>query len=194
MWTVFDNMPDLITEIKKKDKNAIDLLYKQYGKKLYGYAVSKWSMDEDESWELVYKTLYKVISVIDKYNFESEDKFAGFIFKIFINYLRNYYRDNKNKHPETVELNETFSNNFEGKDEKNNSETKQSPLMQCLQKVLQSMEDWQRILLLMRAQDYSYEAIADYVNKPGDQLKVYYMRLKKIVTEKTNECVDNRLQ
>lgn len=193
MWTVFDNMPDLITEIKKKDKNAIDLLYKQYGKKLYGYAVSKWSMDEDESWELVYKTLYKIISVIDKYNFESEDKFAGFIFKIFINYLRNYYRDNKNKHPETVELNETFSNNFEGKDEKNNSETKQSPLMQCLQKVLQSMEDWQRILLLMRAQDYSYEAIADYVNKPGDQLKVYYMRLKKIVTEKTNECVDNRL-
>lgn len=186
-------MPDLITEIKKKDKNAIDLLYKQYGKKLYGYAVSKWSMDEDESWELVYKTLYKVISVIDKYNFESEDKFAGFIFKIFINYLRNHYRDNKNKHPETVELNETFSNNFEGKDEKNNSETRQSPLMQCLQKVLQSMEDWQRILLLMRAQDYSYEAIADYVNKPGDQLKVYYMRLKKIVTEKTNECVDNRL-
>ncbi len=184
-------MSELIAKIKKKDKNAIDLLYKQYGRKLYGYAVSKWNLGEDESWEIVYKTLYKVINVIDNYTFESEDKLAGFVFKIFINYLRNHYRDNKNKFPETIELDEA-SNQLTGKEEKE-EDTKKSPLMECLQKVLQSMEDWQRILLLMRAQDYSYEAIADYVNKPGDQLKVYYMRLKKIVTEKTNECVDNRL-
>lgn len=184
-------MPDIISEIKKKNTDSISLLYNCFGKKLYGYSVAKWNLNEDEAWELVYKTLYKVMSVIDSYTFENEDKFAGFVFKIFINYLRNHYRDNKNKHQETVELNEAHTNQLTGKDEKEDT-IKHSPLMECMQKVLHSLDDWQRILLLMRAQDYSYESIAAYVNKPGDQLKVYYMRLKKIVTEKTNECVDNR--
>jgi RNA polymerase sigma factor (sigma-70 family) len=183
-------MSDIISEIKKKNSDSVSLLYNRYGKKLYGYAVAKWKLSEDETWDVIYKTLYKVISVADTYAFESEDKFAGFVFKIFINYLRNHYRDSKNKHPETVELNEAYNNQLTGKDEKDDP-TKSSPLMNCLQKVLQSLEDWQRILLLMRAQDYPYESIAAYVNKPGDQLKVYYMRLKKIVTDKTNECVDN---
>lgn len=185
-------MPDILSEIKNKNSDSITLLYNHYGKKLYGYGVTKWNLSEDEAWELIYKTLYKVIKVADAYTFENEDKFAGFVFKIFINYLRNHYRDNKDKHPETIELNESYSNQFTGKDEKEDSPAKVSPQMDCLQKVLQSLEDWQRILLLMRAQDYAYEAIATYVNKPGDQLKVYYMRLKKIVTQKTNECVENR--
>lgn len=184
-------MIEIITIIKKKDKKAIDLLYRKYGQKLYGYAITKWNVSEDEAWELVYKTLYKVMSVIDSYTFESEEKFSGFIFKIFINYLRNYYRDNKNKQIETVELNDSIAYKQTGKQEKENP-VKQNPLMDCMQRVLQSLEDWQRILLLMRAQDYSYESIAAYVGKPGEQLKVYYMRLKKVVTEKTNECVEKK--
>jgi len=46
----------------------------------------------------------------------------------------------------------------------------------------------------MRAQDYSYEDIAKYVSRPANQLKVYHMRFKKIVTEKTNECVNKSAQ
>jgi len=185
-------MTDILIQLKKKDKkNAIALLYEQYGKKLYGYSVSKWNISEDDTWEIVYKTLYKVMDVIDKYTFENEDKFAGFVFKIFVNYLRNYYRDTKNKQIETIELNENYNTIASDKNEKEDEASKLSPLMECLQKVLQTMEDWQRIVLLMRAQDYSYESIAQYVNKPGGQLKVYHMRLKKIVAEKTNECVDN---
>jgi predicted metalloprotease with PDZ domain len=55
------------------------------------------------------------------------------------------------------------------------------------------LEDWQRIILLMRAQEYSYEDIANYVDKPVEQLKVYHMRLKKTVAEKTNDCINKQL-
>jgi DNA-directed RNA polymerase specialized sigma24 family protein len=97
-------MTDLVKEIRKKDKKAITALYNQYGKKLYGYAVSKWNVNEDDAWELVYKTLYKIIEVIDKYTFENESKFNGFIYQIFINNLRNNYNEKKNKYVETIVL------------------------------------------------------------------------------------------
>jgi RNA polymerase sigma factor (sigma-70 family) len=187
-------MFDIALKIKEKDTDAIALLYNRYGKKLYGYSISKWKISEDDSWELVYKTLYKVIKVIDNYTFENENKFVSFLFQIFINYLRNHYRDNKDKQFETVELLESHEKLASNKNEEQENKTKLSPLMTCLQKVLQTMEDWQRIILLMRAQDYSYEDVAKYVNRPANQLKVYHMRLKKIVTEKTNECVNKSTQ
>jgi DNA-directed RNA polymerase specialized sigma24 family protein len=99
-------MIDLVKEIQKKDKNAVTVLYNNYGKKLYGYAISKWNIDEDDAWELVYKTLYKIIEVADKYTFETESKFNGFIYQVFINNLRNKYNEQKNKYVETIALEE----------------------------------------------------------------------------------------
>lgn len=183
-------MVEIVSKIKKKDNDAMALLYNRYGKKLYGYAIVKWKVSEDEAWELVYKTFYKVIEVIDAYKFENEEKFVGFLFKIYLNYLRNYYRHTKNKKLEIVELTESHELFIADKNEKKSEGIKRSPLLECLQKVLQHMEDWQRIILLMRAQDYAYEEIAKYVNKPVEQLKVYHMRLKKSATDKTNECIN----
>jgi RNA polymerase sigma factor (sigma-70 family) len=185
-------MFDIASKIKEKDTDAIALLYNRYGKKLFGYARIKWKLNEDDSWEIVYKTLFKVIKVIDNYQFEDENKFVGFLFKIFINYLRNHYRDTKDKQLDIVELTEIHDKQKEDKQEQVPELVKLSPLMECLQKVLQLMEDWQRTILLMRAQDYTYETISKYVSRPEEQLKVYHMRLKKSVTEKTNECINKR--
>jgi DNA-directed RNA polymerase specialized sigma24 family protein len=132
------------------------------------------------------------MNVADRYTFQDEGKFIAFLFKIFINYLRNHYRDTKAKGIATTELlekHEKLSSDRKETEEENESS---SPLMRCLQKVLALLEDWQRILLLMRAQDHAYEDISKYVARPGDQLKVYHMRLKKVVTEKTNDCVNNK--
>lgn len=174
------------------EKNIKDVkyLYERFGKKLYGYGVSKWSLDEDDAWELVYKTLYRVKEVVGRYTFESEEKFSGFIFKIFINYLRNHYRDNKNKQLDTTELKDDHGRVSV---DMNDNEKPESIYMSCLKKALQQLIDWQRILLLMRAQDFSYEQIAAYVDKPTDQLKVYHMRIKKQVTQSTNDCVNNKV-
>jgi RNA polymerase sigma factor (sigma-70 family) len=185
-------MIELLKEIRKKDKNAVTLLYNRYGQKLYGYAVKKWNLDEDEAWELVYKTLYKIMEVADRYKFEDEKKFAGFIFMSFVNNLRNYYNEKKKKQEETVELPAKIENYAAVSQPEEETQAPESEHMQQLQKVMAGLEDWQRILLLMRAQDFSYEEIAKYVHKPAGQLKVYYLRLKKHVTTKINERITNK--
>ncbi|MBC7862159.1 MAG: sigma-70 family RNA polymerase sigma factor [Bacteroidia bacterium] len=183
-------MIDLLKEIRKKDKNAVTVLYNRYGKKLYGYAVYKWNLDEDEAWDLIYQTLYKIIETIDRYKFEDENKFAGFIFTAFVNNLRNLYQKKKKQNTETVELNEKHGS-FLTEDESENEIVIDSEQMKYLKAELEQLEEWKKILMLMRAQDYSYEEISKYVNKPAGQLKVYYMRIKKNLTEKINERIKN---
>lgn len=80
---------------KSNKKWLLEELYQTYGRKLYGYATTSWKLDKDTSWELIYKTLYKVIDTQEQYHFDHENKLAAFIFRVFINHLRNYYRDNK---------------------------------------------------------------------------------------------------
>lgn len=173
-----------LNAIKKND--FIAELYNRYGKKLYAYAIHTWSFNEDEAWDLIYKTLYKVIESYKKYEFESEEKFASFVFKIFINYLRNYYRD----HKKGVE--DLITSDIVGVEHQNNpdplhEDADSNNKLSLLNEELDKMEDWQRILLLMRSDGRPYAEIADYINKPEDQLKVYYQRLKKIISDKLHE-------
>lgn len=185
-------MNDLIKDIQKKDKKAVSLLYNRYGKKLYGYAVSKWHVGEDEAWEIIYKTLYKVIDVIDRYSFENESKFNGFVFQVFINNLRNHYQATKNKTIETVELEEKHGSEIQEKEGHQDEQASANPYMNCLKKAMEQLEDWKRILLLMKAQNFSYVEIAQYVDKPEEQLKVYYLRAKQVLTDKINKCLNNQ--
>src|SRR5688572_27957858 len=83
--------------LKKNKDEGISVLYNRYGKKLYTYAIRNWNLDEDQSWDIVYRTIYQVVNTIDKYEFENENKLSAFVFKIFINYLRNHYRDEKRR-------------------------------------------------------------------------------------------------
>jgi DNA-directed RNA polymerase specialized sigma24 family protein len=184
-------MADLLQDIRKKDKKAIQLIYDCYGKRLYGYAIRQWKLEEDEAWEMVYQTIYKTIEVIDRYTFENEKKFAGFVFTMFCNNLRNLYHKKKQTHAYTVELNDAHGSLPL---EEEQPVVPDSLHMICLQQGLAGMEDWKRIVLLMRAQDHSYEEIAAYVKRPAEQLKVYFMRLKKILTEKINECISRKGQ
>jgi RNA polymerase sigma factor (sigma-70 family) len=171
--------------ITKKDKESIRVLYERYGKKLFGYAAHKWKMKEDENWDLVYKTLYRVLETHSNYKFSSEQKFASFVFTVFINYLRNFYRDRKKLPVEIVELDEKISDHPE-----TGNETSTSPAMNLLVSELDQLEDWERILLLMRSQDVPYAEIAKYTGKPEDHLKVYYGRLKKKLSDRLSEKIN----
>jgi RNA polymerase sigma factor (sigma-70 family) len=168
----------------KTDKTSIGVLYERYGKKLFGYALHKWKINEDDNWDLIYKTLYRVLETHSNYKFSSEEKFSAFVFTVFINYLRNFYRDKKNLPVEILELDENFSDRPE-----TGNETSPSPAMNLLVSELDQLEDWERILLLMRSQDMPYSEIAKYVGKPEEQLKVYYGRLKKKLSDRLHEKI-----
>lgn len=71
---------------------AIPVIYERYGKKLYAYTVVNCNLTEGEAWDLIYKTLYSVVDSYHNREFDTEDKFHSFIFKIFIDYLIVHYR------------------------------------------------------------------------------------------------------
>ena len=154
----------------------LEWLYSHYGKRLCGYAIGVYKLSEDDAWEITYKALFKVNEKFEDYIFETEKSLNGFVFRVMINYLKNFFRDNKNQ-PASIDLEE---HHFEHQ----NSNEQPSALVKALEEELDKLEDWERMLLLMRSQDMSYAAIAVYINKPEHQLKVYYQRLKKKITER----------
>ncbi|HTF03323.1 MAG TPA: sigma-70 family RNA polymerase sigma factor [Bacteroidia bacterium] len=165
--------------IRKKDPGAVSVLYERYGRKLAGYAIRKWNTTEDDAWDVTYKTLFRVMETSVNYTFISEEKFSGFVFTVFVNYLRNLFRDRK-KLPEFVrEMDEKIA------DQSVKEET--SPAVNLLNEALDQLEDWERILLLMRSQDVPYSRIAEITGRPEDNLKVYYGRLKKKLEEMLSE-------
>ena len=166
---------------------AVQVLYEIYAKKLLAYTCKNYAIDKDDAWAVVYKTIFKIAEVGDEYTFESEEKKSAFIFKTHINFLRNYFRDNKSfeKNNQEVDL----TDNFTDKDPDTFS-TQNLPLL-ILQQELEKLEDWQRILLLMRGQDIPYSKISEFVHKPEKQLKVYYARLKKQLSNSVNAGLQN---
>lgn len=167
-------------------RELLSTLYTRYGRKLYSYGVQSWKLGEDEAWELTYKTLYRVTDTQGRYAFESEEKFASFVFRIFINYLKNHYKAAK-------KLSEKFSLDFRddvehaGAAHEEQGPASTDPRLKILKEELENMEDWQRIVLLMRSDGRSYMEIARFVDKPENQLKVYYQRLKEQITKKLHE-------
>ncbi len=184
--------------LREHGERGLEILYQRYGKKLYGYGIASWKLNEDESWDMVYKTLYKVVEKINDYEFENEKKFSSFLFTVFCNFLRRHYRDTKR-----IEENLSFTNfseslldesRFDGslaaerkvaKQISNESvrnyhseDQEENPMMVLLEEALSELEDWQRILLLQRSLDRPYSEIAEFVGKPVEQLKVYYQRVK----------------
>ena len=185
--------------LRTKREAAVEVIYARYGKKLYSYAVSSWNLDEDTSWEIVYETLYKAVEKIDKYEFASEKKFGSFLFTIFCNNLRRHYRDTK-KREERLSFSTFNEQNFEASrsnpelsterrvqermvesslEAYREPESGSDSLMLIMETCLAKLEDWERILLLLRSQDMPYGEIAKYVHKPSDQLKVYHQRSRK---------------
>ncbi len=170
---------------KTNDAALVKQLYEQFAKKLLAYTRKRYGLSEDDAWTLVYKTIYRIAEVQGKYTFENQQKFSAFVFKTHINYLRNYYRDNRSfeaKHQEVNLDEKIFASNED-------LQESQSVQLKVLQQHLDRLEDWERILLLMRGQGLSYSEIANFVNKPQNQLKVYYARLKKQLMLDVNETL-----
>ena len=176
--------------LKKKERKSIEILYLRYGRRLQQFAVNTWKADVDDATEIVYQTLYKTIGSFEKYTFSSEKKFASFVFTLFMNLLRNHHRDSE-KRKEFLDV--SYKDDLESIGMSESAEFTESSgtdlRMQLLQHELEQLEDWERMLLLLRAQDMPYADIARYVDKPEEQLKVYHQRLKNRLAAKMNERI-----
>ena len=166
---------------------------------MYSYANQAWNIDEDSAWDLIYKVLFKVTERINEYEFKSETQFKNFVYTLFKNELINWYKRN-NRFAERLQLvqfddllldaaqsdpqlsteREINTNSFKRAMENYWSSTEsENRLLKSLTELIEQLEDWEKILVRQRALGYSYKEISAFVDKPEEQLKVYYGRLKK---------------
>ncbi len=196
---------EILKRLAQAEKSGLDALYRQYGRQFYGYAVSKWQFDEDAAWEIVYQTLETFVLKHEKYTFASQIDFDRFLFKTFLNFLRQRYRHDALR-PEAEEFTENDSGQdseeaddgeaaFESDDDSSthqedaleypelNFNTQQEPWEQPaltrLKNTLERLSSIERDLLLLRAQNFSYEEIARFLGIENNQLKVQHVRAKQ---------------
>jgi RNA polymerase sigma-70 factor (ECF subfamily) len=200
------NYQDIINAFNQNLREGLALLYTHYGKKLYGYTVSQWQLLEDESSDILYKTLETVGKVINRYEFQSEKHFLNWLFRIHKNNVLQYLRDVKSKELKTVHFTwEDWENEFteNGGDVKELAELKEvvesvhagnvyqeeqpSDLMLALEKALNTISPIEKELLILRMSNYSYEVIAGMLQIENNQLKVKFLRAKTKVQKLTLE-------
>lgn len=189
---------ELIRLIDAKDRKGWENLYVQYGQKFYGFAVTKWNFSEDEAWAIVYQTLETIILKISNYKIESQAHFDNLVFKIFTNFLRQEYRrlkrieeqfqiltyaemeisaDEQAENGGDVQsLTIPFDNDFFN--EYLDTDDTESPKMIALKKGLAMLAPFERDLLLLKANNFSYDEIASLLAVENNQLKVKHHRAK----------------
>lgn len=201
---------EILNLILETQKKGLEELYNTYGRKFYAYAVDKWKFDEDTSWDIVYQTLDTLVLKLNDYEFESKAHFENFIFKVFINYLRQYFRKNRKEQYNTInyldlsenmdvvdiesqefdkellnKIDEEFFTDYYEKELSAND--KLNELTQALSK----MDNMDKDILLLRAQNYTYDEIADILNIENAQLKVKHHRAKlKLLKILNNNTLD----
>ena len=181
--------------IKSKDQKGYEALYLLYADKFFGYAVRKWLFSEDDATNIVYQTLETLVLKISNYEFDSKAHFENFIFKVFTNFLRQQFRQNRKKKQEVtfsslpeVELdNQGESIDFskiessfsvDAFNEYYQADSNDNPKLILLQKALEQLEKSDKEILLLRAQNFSYDEIAALLKIENNQLKVKHHRAK----------------
>ena len=190
------NYTQIIDLLQKKDQSGLEALYNAYGAYLYNYACANWHLSEDDSWEVVYETLLKVVRVFDRYEFESDKHFQNWIFKIFKNDLLQQRRRRSKEIAQFqfISLDELkkefayidwaeFSDSIGLIDEQALSELLQkaeptNSALIALDRALQELSEEEKDLLLLRVQDFSYDQIAEFLGTDNSQLKVKHHRAK----------------
>lgn len=204
-----------IISLFQEDLNkGLTALFEGYGQKLYGFTVTNFHLDEDESYDVIYKTMDTVGKVITRYEFTSENHFGNWLFKIHKNNILQLLRIKKNKEKDfqIVSFNDWEVEAKELEDENLNlenykevieqistvdpykSSSKNNKLFFAMQKALEQLSDVERELLLLRMNNYSYDEIATMLNIENNQLKVKFNRAKAKVEKKTLELIKENIQ
>jgi RNA polymerase sigma-70 factor (ECF subfamily) len=200
---------DIIKLFGEDLNKGLAALFEGFGQQLYGFAVTHFHIDEDESYDVLYKTMDTVGKVITRYEFTSEKHFANWLFKIHKNNILQLLRAKKSKEAILQPVN--FSNweaeanelgddglkleSFKPEIDKLSninpygSSPTHNQLMMAMQKALQFLSEIDRELLLLRMNNYSYDEIAKMLGIENNQLKVKFNRAKAKVEKKTLELL-----
>ena len=188
-------LKNIIGLIESGHKEGFEWLFEQYGQKFFGIAVDKWSFSEDEAYDMIYKTFNALNKNVGRYEFESFKHLENFLFKVFLNNLRELYRSKTNFEEKIFirsfsDLEEDIVENFSQPESEEEAFTINELLEQLLV-ALDKLSVEEKDLLLLRAQNFSYQEITNYLGIKSDNLKVKHLRAKnklfKIITDNSEK-------
>jgi len=166
------SLTDYPMKTQSQDSREIaEKLFTQFADRLFAFATLAWRFSEDEAWEAIYETIFHIAKVYHRYEFPDDRRLANFVITVFNNRLKNLYRS-KQSGPIHIEFQESEEHVIPGE-----VETSLNKAETAVSQALEELEDWERILLIQRTAHVPYSEIEKLVNKPGEQLKVYYKRV-----------------
>lgn len=189
------------------DREIAERLFNHFGKQLFYYGVKSWNFSEDDTWDILYDTLYKFINSYGGQTFSSTRQIESLIWTIFKNKLRDKYRQKKKKdgyYQEVPYPEETLSNGAGEHAEDTDirwlkyseqvlmEDKVEDPILSELEVILDELEDWERQLVISRANEIPYSQVEEMTGKSIDFLKVHYQRLKKRIAGKLEERIKGR--
>lgn len=180
---------DILQLIGNKDSKGLEELYQVYGSKFYAYAIQRWNLSEDDAWDVVYKTLETLVLKLPNYEFKSQALFEGFMFKVLVNFLRQHFRSKRHAQESEIEFvdlnNEEMPYQISKQINKTafteyyKTESVENPALLILNEALNKLDANDKDILLLRAQNYSYDEIAALLGIDNNQLKVKHHRAKQ---------------
>jgi RNA polymerase sigma factor (sigma-70 family) len=176
-----------INFVNLSDREVAERLYKVYGANLVRYAIRSWQQDEDDAWDILYETLYGFINSYSTQTFDSEKQVGALVWKIFRNKLRDKLRRKKRQGVFLIEGLDSLEAIVPEESASRNEQADENPFLPELEAVLEDLDDWERQLLLCRANDFPYKVIEELTGYKKDYLKVHYQRLKKRIADKLEE-------
>lgn len=189
------------------DRDIAERLFKRYGTKLFYYAMKSWNLSEDEVWEILYDTLYGFINSYSGYKFPSDKQIEALVWTIFKNKLRDKYRQKKKMEKHYQEMTcseEILTNNIIGQADQDDytwlgysekallQEEEKNPMISKIEAILDNLKDWERQLVIGRANGIPYKQMEEIIGKKTDFLKVHYQRLKQRISKELKESIKRK--
>ena len=194
---------DIVQHLNQPVDQLLTWLYERYAQSWYELATVRWGLDADSAWDVIYKTLDTLLAKRRTLPTDPPAYFDNYLFKVFINNLRQCLREQARR-DETFRLVPLTSDpaNPSTEDGLNTDELAVSdelfaqlqieeetaqPLLVQLEQVLAQLDETDRSLLLLKAQSFSYDEIAEMLGIENKQLKVRHFRAKQKLIQLFNQ-------
>lgn len=166
----------LVEGLRSGREGAFKQLFEMYFGRLVREAQFRFHLREEDAEELADDALLKAIQSIDAFRFRNGDSdFHCWLMTIFRNKASDLLRRaSKGKEIRVDPLDENHADTCDDRRELCNNQ-----MLRHVADVLDSMEPWERVLLLCRAEGMPYAEIEQYAGKSAEQLKVYHRRVQE---------------
>ncbi|MBO0936484.1 sigma-70 family RNA polymerase sigma factor [Fibrella sp. HMF5335] len=187
---------DIAQQLSQPTSKLLEWLYEQYAQRWYGTATTRWGLDADSAWDVIYKTLDTLLAKRTSLPTDPPAHFENYLFKVFINNLRQCLREQARRH-ETMRLvpmnRDSMAEPYTDADDPAElalsdqtyeqllaaEETHTQPMLARLEAALAQLDETDQSLLLLKAQQFSYDEIAQMLSLENNQLKVRHFRAKQ---------------